>query len=738
MKNNNNNNNNIISWVKSSKIFINDDPRFYDEARGFNLYQICLIEDFPLPRFCYHEKLSISGNCRVCLVEEEGITKLILSCATLPKPDLSIYTDSELVKDSQEAMFEYLLVNHPLDCPVCDQGGECDLQDQTIAFGSDRGRFYEDFKRSVEDKNYGPLIKTILNRCIHCSRCTRFLDEIAGNDSLTFVNRGMDMQISSYIEKFINTELSGNIIDLCPVGALTSKPYAFLSRLWETESLKFIDIMDALHSNIEVHTWESKILRITPEINDWLNDDWISDKIRFSYDSWMSQRILNPWFIITISQKLQISWRKALYIIRKYFEEVLNFYLKKKKKFILNKIIIGDFMSSEDLLLIKYFANLLGCSDLTYTYNNNNERLNDLRFKFFFNTRLHNLTTDNNNIKNYLYFIIGLNPRYESPILNIKLKNLHPSTTYVILIGFLSNFTYDYIHFGSNIINFIYLLEFSNIFQMYFKKFTDYFWIFGNTFYFRLKYGNTFWNFICKYISKNFNLLNVSHLHCSDTAILELNTLSNFNNNNFENINFTYNIFYSLNNNNWNYFKFNKIKSLNIYQGWHSDYSIGFSNLVLPTKLFIEKPSTFINSEGLVQNLRRFYFKYEGYKTTKFDSKIWLVLLEMFDFIIWNHQEDENRKELLLKKYLLIPKNKSTYFYISFFNKFFNKLLANSIKSKESNFNFFFNKIIYSVINNFYLNNSILRNSKIMSMCSKYYTVYNDFKYIITYLMDDS
>jgi NADH dehydrogenase (ubiquinone) Fe-S protein 1 len=189
------------------------------------------MNDIQLPRFCYHNKLSIAGNCRVCLVEIDKSVKLVISCSIVAEPDLNFFTNSKLVKDSQEGIFEYLLINHPLDCPVCDQGGECDLQDQTIVFGTDRGRFYEDFKRATVDKNYGPLIKIILNRCIHCSRCIRFLWELAGNDSLIFVNRGSEMQISSYISKFINTELSGNIIDLCPVGALTSKSYAFAARL---------------------------------------------------------------------------------------------------------------------------------------------------------------------------------------------------------------------------------------------------------------------------------------------------------------------------------------------------------------------------------------------------------------------------------------------------------------------------------------------------------------------------
>jgi len=213
------------------KVIINDDIYYFNLEHGFNLYQISLMSDLQLPRFCYHNKLSIAGNCRVCLVELLNSVKLVVSCAVLAEADLGFYTDTKMVKEAQEAIFEYLLINHPLDCPICDQGGECDLQDQTMVFGSDRGRFYENFKKNTENKNYGPLVKVILNRCIHCARCTRFLDEITDDNSLIFVNRGLNMQISSYINKFIKNELSGNIIDLCPVGALTSKPYAFISRL---------------------------------------------------------------------------------------------------------------------------------------------------------------------------------------------------------------------------------------------------------------------------------------------------------------------------------------------------------------------------------------------------------------------------------------------------------------------------------------------------------------------------
>lgn len=265
----------LISLLKlnTDKIFVNEDPYYYTASDGFNLYQLALMAGYQLPKFCYHNKLSIAGNCRVCLVEIDKAVKLVISCSIIAEPEVSFFTNSKMVKESQEAIFEYLLINHPLDCPICDQGGECDLQDQTMVFGSDRGRFYENFKRSVLNKNYGPLIKVILNRCIHCARCTRFLWEIASNDSLIFVNRGIDMQISSYINKFINTELSGNIIDLCPVGALTSKPYAFVARLWELYSIKLIDVMDCTHSNININFRDTSIIRVIPGVNDDLNED---------------------------------------------------------------------------------------------------------------------------------------------------------------------------------------------------------------------------------------------------------------------------------------------------------------------------------------------------------------------------------------------------------------------------------------------------------------------------------
>lgn len=258
--------------------------------RGSSILEACKQIGIDIPRFCYHENLSVAGNCRMCLVEIEKSPKPVASCAMPVTPNMVIFTDSPLVKKARENVLEILLLNHPLDCPICDQAGECDLQDQTRQFGGDYSRFYT-LKRSVEDKNCGPLIKTIMTRCIHCTRCVRFATEIAGIDTFGTLKRGEETEIGTYIEKLLKTEISGNIIDLCPVGALTSKPYAFTSRPWELRKYSSIDPLDCVGSNITIDLKESEIVRILPRFSNNINQDWISDKIRFSYDSLKRLRI---------------------------------------------------------------------------------------------------------------------------------------------------------------------------------------------------------------------------------------------------------------------------------------------------------------------------------------------------------------------------------------------------------------------------------------------------------------
>ena len=278
------------------------DGKEHDVPAGITLIQACALAGIEIPRFCFHERLSIAGNCRMCLVEVVGMPKPMASCAlavndlrpsvdgTLP----TINTTSATVKKAREGVLEFLLINHPLDCPICDQGGECDLQDQTMAYGFDAGRF-QDNKRAVEDKYLGPLIGTFMTRCIHCTRCVRFMTEVAGVPELGAIGRGENMEIATYLEQGLLSNLSGNVVDLCPVGALTSKPYAFTARPWELTKTPSIDTMDALGSAIRVDARGREVMRILPRDNDAINEEWISDKTRHVWDGLRTQRLDRPY-----------------------------------------------------------------------------------------------------------------------------------------------------------------------------------------------------------------------------------------------------------------------------------------------------------------------------------------------------------------------------------------------------------------------------------------------------------
>ena len=295
------------------KVKVNDVDLEVEE--GLTVLQACEKAGVEIPRFCYHEKLSIAGNCRMCLVEMEKSPKPIASCAMPAAEGMVIKTNTPKIEKSRKGVMEFLLANHPLDCPVCDQGGECDLQDQSMYYGIDKSRFKEN-KRTVTDKNMGPLIKTQMTRCIHCTRCIRFNEEIAGNYQLGALGRGENTEITSFLEKNIDSELSGNVIDLCPVGALTSKPYAFVARPWELKKTDSIDVFDALGSNIRVDSKGDKVLRVLPRINEDINQEWISDKTRFAYDGLNHQR-LDRYYIRNKNSKLEeISEEKTFEIFK--------------------------------------------------------------------------------------------------------------------------------------------------------------------------------------------------------------------------------------------------------------------------------------------------------------------------------------------------------------------------------------------------------------------------------------
>src|SRR5438045_806466 len=289
-----------------------------DVENGTTLLQACEEAGAEVPRFCFHERLSVAGNCRMCLVEVKGgPPKPQASCAMGvrdirggPNGELpEVFTNTPMVKKAREGVMEFLLINHPLDCPICDQGGECDLQDQAMAFGIDSSRYQED-KRAVEDKYIGPLVKTIMTRCIHCTRCIRFSTEVAGVPELGAIGRGEDMEITTYLEHAMTSELQSNVVDLCPVGALTSKPYAFAARPWELNKTQSIDVMDALGSAIRIDTRGREVMRILPRVNDDVNEEWISDKTRHVVDGLRTQRLDQPY--IRENGRLQPApWRTA-------------------------------------------------------------------------------------------------------------------------------------------------------------------------------------------------------------------------------------------------------------------------------------------------------------------------------------------------------------------------------------------------------------------------------------------
>jgi len=379
-----------------------------------------------VPRFCYHSQLPIAGNCRMCLVEVEKSPKPVASCAMPVTKNMRIFTDTPLVKKAREGVLEFLLLNHPLDCPICDQGGECDLQDQALTFGSDKSRFFE-FKRGTSDKNLGPLVKTIMTRCIHCTRCVRFASEIAGVGILGTTNRGKETEIGLYVGELMSSELSGNLVDVCPVGALTSKPYAFSARPWELRSTETLDFSDAVGSNVVVELKETEILRIQPKQNDFVNRVWLSDRGRFSFDGYKNQRLASPFFRTVQSTYIPVKWRKVTSIlanINKFLvlkQGLLNRALYAKvvtfgQLFSKLAVVCSNSMSTQDLFALKQNCSKLGIK--TFGHSGTYAPVSELDSSTSFGCDL----TTSDLPKTELCILVGTNPRFEAAVFNIQLR----------------------------------------------------------------------------------------------------------------------------------------------------------------------------------------------------------------------------------------------------------------------------------------------------------------------------
>lgn len=580
-----------------TKVFVNDIEVLV--KRGSTALQACEAVGIEIPRFCYHERLSIAGNCRMCLVEVEKTPKPVASCAMPLMDGMKIYTDTPLVKKAREAVLEFLLLNHPLDCPICDQGGECDLQDQAIVFGSDRSRFYET-KRSVEDKNCGPLVKTIMTRCIHCTRCVRFSTEIAGVEDLGTTGRGEDTEIGTYVGKTLESELSGNVIDLCPVGALTSKPYAFTSRPWEVRNTNSIDVSDGIGSNTRIDFRGTEILRVLPRFNEEVNEEWISDKARFMYDGLKRQRIGST-FQKKSAQIAPTSWRSSL-------NRVNSLLMNTDPSRI--SFTVGGSTNTATLVIMKDFLNKLGVSN--YSYITNNPHTPDLSKDYLFNGTISSIE------KSDVCLIINCNPRTEATLLNARLRKRYLQGGFeVAYIGPQTDLTFPTTHIGTTIASLSKIAEGKHTFCQTLANAVNPIILVGENFSDNenlcdsvnslavkisqsLKANGS--NIKSSYIHTTVNQVGALDLglykapHTNPSLCYLLDTDDTNSDDNLQG--------FSKKKSFWNSLFVNRKVDL-IYQGHHGDISTNSADIILPGAAFSEERSIFINIEGRAQLANR-------------------------------------------------------------------------------------------------------------------------------------
>ncbi len=662
------------------KLRVND--REVEVEEGLTVLQACERAGVEIPRFCYHEKLSIAGNCRMCLVEMEKSPKPIASCAMPAADGMVIKTNTPTIEKSRKGVMEFLLANHPLDCPVCDQGGECDLQDQSMFYGIDKSRFKEN-KRAVPDKNMGPLIKTQMTRCIHCTRCIRFATEIAGVPELGAIGRGEDMQITTYLEKSIQSELSGNVIDLCPVGALTSKPYVFEARPWELKKTESIDVMDAVGSNIRVDTYDWEVKRILPIINEDINEEWISDKTRYACDGLLNQRLDTPY--IKYNNKFEkASWDEVYKIIKSKIENTNK-----------DKIsgFVGDLTNMETSFIFKeFFDRTIG--------NNNYESRNSKSFidcskreNYIFNSTINGVEESD------LILLIGTNPRFEATMLNARIRKAFlNNNTKIISLNDLGDLTYSYTSLNGKTQTVKEIIENKHEVSKKIINSKKPLIILGESF-LKTKSAKYLFHSFKKFLMKNNKFteswypLNVLSINASTVGSFDLDivdeknkVLDDLKNNKFE-------IVYLLGQDD---IDFVRKKEFIIYQGSHGDKGAEIADIILPGGAYTEQSAHYTNLEGKIQ---------KAYKASypPGDAKEdWQIINEIAEII--NNRKlfnDKDELESSMFNYLKLKKEKQK------------EILNQSIDPKE-----FEDEVLKVEFKDYYFSNVIAKASKTMFDCN--------------------
>ena len=656
--------------------------------KGMTVLQACELADVEIPRFCYHEKLSIAGNCRMCLVEMEKSPKPIASCAMPATEGMNIKTNTASVEKARKGVMEFLLANHPLDCPVCDQGGECDLQDQSMYYGVDKSRFVEN-KRQVKEKYMGPLIKTQMTRCIHCTRCVRFATEVAGVPEIGAIGRGENMEITTYLEKAMESELSANVIDLCPVGALTSKPYAFEARPWELKKTESVDVMDAVGSNIRVDTYNWEVKRILPRLNNDINEEWISDKTRYSCDGLLKQRLDVPY--IKINKKLQKST----------WDEAISLLVEKINSTNPDEIggHIGDMVNLENALSFKKLFSVLKSENLEFReksfYINSSEKSN-----YIFNSSIKGIEESD------FILLIGTNPRHEATMLNARIRKVFVQKQIPIFsIGDPGDLTYEYTKVSNKTDEIKKILNKEGDLSKKLFSSKKPLIIIGESA-LELKSGKYLVeglkNILIKnnFINKEWNAFNFLPQNASTVGLIDLKILSKEDeekNSFFEKLNNNkFKLLYLLGSDNLEIKKNNEFV---VYQGSHGDRGAEIADIVLPSAAFTEQSGLYENLEGRVQECRKASYPIgEALEDWKIFNLI-LKKLEKNDKLL---NFDSLRKETLS----LIP----NFTEINELPSFDDSKVTNTSP-------YFLSEIIKIRELDYFFTNSISRASKTMSEC---------------------
>ncbi|WP_412058201.1 NADH-quinone oxidoreductase subunit NuoG [Bartonella sp. DGB2] len=648
-----------------------------------------------VPRFCFHERLSVAGNCRMCLVEVKGgPPKPQASCAMgvrdlRPGPNGELpemFTNSAMVKKAREGVMEFLLINHPLDCPVCDQGGECDLQDQAMAYGRDYSR-YEENKRAVEDKYIGPLVKTVMTRCIHCTRCVRFTTEVAGISELGLIGRGEDAEITTYLEKAMSSELQGNVIDLCPVGALTSRPYAFHARPWELTKTESIDVMDAVGSAIRVDVRGREVMRIVPRVNEAVNEEWISDKTRFIWDGLRTQRLDRP-YIRHQGRLVAASWDEAFACIREQVAKVDSAKIG---------AIAGDMATVEEMYALKMLLANLGSKMVECRQNSVALTPDFGRVAYLFNPSIEGIEDAD------ALLIIGSNPRLEAAVLNARiLKRQRQGHFPIALIGESVDLRYPYEYLGAGSKSLKSLMQGQSPFYDVLKEAKKPLILIGQGALLG-EVGKIVWQNLAKLalnvgaVKEGWNGFAVLHQAAAQVGGLDIGFISQ-------------GVTHLL--------KESKLvfllgadevvlpeldKPFIIYIGSHGDHGAHAADVILPASAYTEKSGIYVNTEGRVQMTARAGF-------APGQAKEDWAILRALSSVLGHNLPFDSLFELRQKLFADFP-HMAMVDEISPSDKKGLEVLSKQLGELGE-------EVFFSPIKDFYLTNPIARASKVMAQCS--------------------